>query len=195
MISFDNGPAGGDYVRYIDKLMANAAKAAQAGVLMAPDLSTSSTNESIGAVRARLAALAALQVASQTGRGADRPMNPVVATNAYTALPTRSSGRSPARDEGFDTQQPQTMTQAAASAAASALMSGQVAQRVSSMRINAGLIMLVFGLGLLGIGIAQESLALGAVVPGFVIAILGVRLLSGGVRKPARMDGSTRRRA
>ena len=80
MIAFDNGPAHGDYVRYIDDLMKRAAVAATAGVL--PEEPTSSA---IARVRERIAAQAAVAAGPAPAPGSGfAPQNP--ATTAAAAV-------------------------------------------------------------------------------------------------------------
>ena len=126
MIAFDNGPANGDYVRYIDDLMKTAATAAAAAVA---------------------SPAAMLQSSGRVG-----PLDE--ARERLAALKRAASGPGETSATGFAAPVSATPTTAAAAAIASALMSGQVGRgralashlKVALGAIAAGVVLIIVGL-------------------------------------------------
>ena len=154
MIAFDNGPARGDYVRYIDDLMKQAAIAASASVVMSSDAGAST----LAKVRERLAAQAARASA-------------VDGTTQWTPAVgelERKARHDAVQTTGFATPTAPTASATAAAAIASALMSGQMGGR-STLATHTKV-----GLSAIGIGAAL-------LVIGFVWTPLNVLMMAGGV--------------
>lgn len=161
MIAFDNGPANGDYVRYIDDLMKRAAIAASAGVLT----STEGSGATVGRARDQLAPRAAAQIASQASR-----MGSSAETTQWTPMPGaggRQAMADNAQGTGFAAATVATPGATAAAAIASALMSGQMGNR-AALATNTKI-----GLGAITLGVV-----LGLV--GFFLQPLNVLLIAGG---------------
>ena len=162
MIGFDNGPANGDYVRYIDGLMARAARQTSAAVL---------TDSGVPPVRRR--AEADLVTSAPRARApADRP----VATGR--AGPT---GRPAA--SGFVPAGPESAASRSAAAIASALMSGRVDRRalLASASVPA-FAMMTLGLVLLIVGLLWSPLGLLGIAGGASLLWAGVKRLRPVVR-------------
>lgn len=126
MIAFDNGPAHGDYVRYIDELMKRGAIASTPGVL-----STTASAGTLAQVRDRLAASAAR------------------ATTGSSPIPW---SRPDAQGTGFAAPVAPTAGATAAAAIAAALASGQTTastlplyRKVGIAAIGLGIVLIVIG--------------------------------------------------
>lgn len=144
MIAFDNGPAGGDYVRYIDDLMKRGAIAASPGVL-----STSSAG-TLGEARDRLAALAA---------------------RAVTDAPSSTGWSRPdAQGTGFASPPPPSAGATAAAAIAAALASGQTAGSTLPLYRKVGIAAIVLGLVLIVLGFTTPLSVVGLAGGGVLIA-------------------------
>ena len=127
MISFDNGPANGDYVRYIDDLMKRAALAASAGVLSGTDAG---------------------------GNALDRTRERMTATASPSSRQPTTVVRESRQTTGFAAPVAATPAATAAAAIASALMSGQTTGRAAlPVRKQLALIALVAGLAMLLVGL------------------------------------------
>ena len=148
MIAFDNGPANGDYVRYIDDLMKSAATAAAAAVASpAAMLQPSGRVGPLDEARARLAALRA------------------------AAGPAASS-------TGFAQPVSATPTAAAAAAIASALMSGQVGGgRALASHLKVALGAIAAGVVLIFVGLLWTPLNLLVVGFGISAIVWAIRSL------------------
>lgn len=175
MIAFDNGPANGDYVRYIDDLMAraavaaSAASAASAGTLNRDD---ELGGGGVGRTRERLAAMAASQTASQAARHADREGSSVDGRAPQRAL------NDSVQTTGFVAPAAATPRSTAAAAVASALMSGQVGAR-AALSMQARIALGAFGIGalLLLAGVLWQPFSLPIVVGGGALIAWAVRTL------------------
>ena len=164
MIAFDNGPAHGDYVRYIDDLMKQGAIAASASVVMSSDAGSST----LGKVRERLAAQAA-RASTAGGTTTWTPADGERERQArYDAVQTT----------GFATPIAPTASASAAAAIASALMSGQMGGRSAlAMHTKVGLGAIGIGAALVVIGVLWTPLNVLVVAGGIALVAWAVRMM------------------
>lgn len=156
MIALDNTPARGDYVRYIDDLMARAARAAPAVVSSDGDMA--SDVDALLRERSNVAS-------SGTGNTASE-WTPTAPNARRTRPPARSSS------SGFTAPAVASPAAATASAIASALMSGQVGRHaVLSTATVMGLATVVVGVMLILAGILWHPFNFAIVVGG--VALIG----------------------
>lgn len=165
MISFDNGPADGDYVRYIDDLTRNAAIAASAGVLTDDDV--------LGGVgRRNRLAVSPVKRADVDNPTASSEWTPATAGGAPRTMQESS------RTTGFGAPVAATPTATAAAAIASALMSGQVGNRPAlASHAKVGLGTIVFGLLLLLVGFLWQPLNVLVMAAGGALIAWAIRML------------------
>ncbi len=157
MIAFDNGPANGDYVRYIDDLMKSAAIAASAGVLTSNDTGSGT----LGRTRDRLAAR----------RGTSGEWMPAAGTVEHQA-------RQDAVQTGFVPQVAPTARATAAAAIASALMSGQMGGRGAlATHTKVGLVAIAFGIVLVLVGFFWAPLNIILMAGGAALIAWAVRMM------------------
>jgi|GEM_PF-3953603 len=167
MIAFDNGPAHGDYVRYIDDLMKRAAIAATAGVL-APTEPSSGT---LAQTRDRLAALAA--------RSAPPPAASKNAGEWTAAVGEieRQARQDATRTTGFATPAAPTASAMAAAAIASALASGQMGASSLATTTKVGLAAIGIGAVLVVVGFLWTPLNILVVAGGGALIAWAVRMM------------------
>ncbi|MEO8938219.1 MAG: hypothetical protein ABI277_14470 [Burkholderiaceae bacterium] len=159
MIAFDNGPANGDYVRYIDELTKRAAIAASAGILTDNDAGATT----LAKVRKRLAAEAAR----------DRPH-----AAAGEWVPGGTSIVASSQTTGFAPTTAVTPRETAAAAIASALMSGQMGNRLAlPTHIKIGLGAIVIGIVLILAGFFWEPFNFVIVAGGGALIVWAVRMM------------------
>lgn len=156
MIAFDNGPANGDYVRYIDELTKRAAIAASAGILTDNDAGATT----LAKVRKRLAAEAASRPQASAGEWV--PGDTTIVASSQTT--------------GFAPTTAVTPRETAAAAIASALMSGQMGNRLALPTH------LKIGLGAIAIGVVLILAGIFWVPFNFVIVAGGGALIVWAVR-------------
>ena len=150
MIAFDNGPAHGDYVRYIDDLMKRGAIAALPGVL-----STTASAGTVGQTRDRLAASA---------------------VRAAIGSPSPPWSRPDAQGTGFAAPTASSTGATAAAAIAAALASGQTAASTLPLYRKAGIAAIVLGVVLIVIGFVTP-LNVVAIAGGGVLIAWAVRMM------------------
>ena len=176
MIAFDNGPAHGDYVRYIDDLMARAALAAPAVVASDGDMASG---------------VAELIRGRATGTPT-RSSNAGAADDEWSRTASSTTYRTPApASSGFAVPTTQSPAAAAASAVASALMSGQVGRGAAlSAATLLALVAIVVGALLVLIGLLVHPFNLAVVAGGGVLIAWAFRRL-----KAAGIGAIARRRS
>lgn len=170
MIGFDNGPANGDYVRYIDELTRRAAAAASAGILTDNDVGATT----LARVRERLAAEAARRA-------------PQSAADAWTPGGTAIVPSTPAT--GFAPPSVTTSGATAAAAIAAALMSGQTGSRLAlptHMKIGLGAV--AIGIVLVLAGFLWEPFNFVVVAGGGALIAWAIRMM----RDASARSSSTR---
>ena len=148
MIAFDNGPAHGDYVRYIDDLMERGAIASTAGVLPSNDLSGT---------------------LAQTRERLTRPP-----ANDSAAEWARQNG---AQNTGFAAPTAPTASATAAAAIASALASGQMSGSSLPIHTKVGLAAIALGIVLIVVGFFWTPLNILVVAGGGALIAWAIRMM------------------
>jgi hypothetical protein len=165
MIAFDNGPADGDFVRYIDDLMRRGAIAATVGAVMSSSDAGSST---LAKVRERLAA----EAARASGAAATTSWTPAGGERE------RQARYDAAQSTGFATPTAATASASAAAAITSALMSGQMGSRPAlAMHTKVGLCAIGIGAALVLIGLLWTPLNVLAMAGGIALIAWSVRMM------------------
>lgn len=183
MIAFDNGPPNGDYVRYIDALMARAAVAAAASVVRNGDgpsalagVRGDPTTPAIGPSTSPWSAVVAgggaggeaMQGTAAPGTPAASRRQPADAATGFTA-PTDASRAS-----------------VAAAGIASALMSGEVGRGGVSGVHTVTLAMFVLGLALLVASLFWPVLGVVGIAAGIALMFGAARRLRPAIRALTR---------